>query len=278
MIRLEREDYRKAEEALLGLSINTIFAQSVLRLCADGEVYADRDTAPEAFYVLHPYGMALLFGKRGSTLFEERLANRFTNGDGSRSRPEWLQADPAGDWDGFIETVIQTHQTKLEEAGLPTDGDRAVLRNTRVNFRFNPIAYAETKEKHLQRDHRVVQTTAELFHRQSGAVVPRFFFRNAEHFLGEGVGFTALHGDEPAATAFSAYRNEQQLEIGIESTESCRGKGYAFAVCSALIDYCLENSLEPVWSCRLENAASHRLAQKLGFEPTVTLPYYRLPV
>lgn len=278
MMKLDSKDYGLAEEALRRLSINTMFIQSVLWQGADGEVYADAETDPQAFYAVHPYGMSLLFGKRGNARFEEWLAKRFINADGSRTKAEWLQADPAGDWDGFIRSVSRSYHAKLERSGQAADGDKTILQDTRVNFRFNPAVYKNAKEIHLQRDHQVVPTPAELFHRQPGTVVPRFFFRDVEQFINVGTSFTAFHGGEPAATAFSAYRNGRQLEIGIESTESCRGKGYAFAVCSALIDFCLENSLEPVWSCRLGNDASYRLAQKLGFEPSVTLPYYRLPV
>ncbi len=278
MIRLASKDYGKAEEALRRLSINTMFVQSVLRECVDGEVYGDRVTEPEAFYVAHPYGMALLFGKTGSSDFEAGLAKRLTNADGSRSKAEWLQTEPGAGWDPVIGSVMQAHHASLVEAGLPEDGDQAIWKNTRVNFRFDPAKHEASKQTHLHREHDIVRTTGELFHRQPGAVVPRFYFRNEEQFVNEGVGFTALNGGEPAATAFSAFRNETKLEIGIEASEGFRGKGYAFAVCSALIDYCLEHGLEPVWSCRRENDASYRLAQKLGFVPTVTLPYYRLPM
>lgn len=60
------------------------------------------------------------------------------------------------------------------------------------------------------------------------------------------------------------------------TVDAHRGKGYAVSVCSALIDYCLDHDLEPVLACRLENEGSYYLAQKLGFRPSVTLPYYRL--
>ncbi len=46
--------------------------------------------------------------------------------------------------------------------------------------------------------------------------------------------------------------------------------------CSTLIEYCLENSYEPVWACRLENVGSYKLAEKLGFEMYGEVPYYRL--
>lgn len=71
--------------------------------------------------------------------------------------------------------------------------------------------------------------------------------------------------------------HDNQLEFGIETVDGFRGKGFAFHTASSLIDYCLENNYEPVWACRLENTGSYKLAEKLGFEPTVTLPYYKLP-
>jgi RimJ/RimL family protein N-acetyltransferase len=60
--------------------------------------------------------------------------------------------------------------------------------------------------------------------------------------------------------------------------EQYRGKGLALHACSALIDYCLEYNYEPVWACRLENYASYKLAQKLGFDPVLYMPYYKLNI
>ena len=85
-----------------------------------------------------------------------------------------------------------------------------------------------------------------------------------------------MDGDEVACTAFSAFVIDQQLEIGIETADNYRGKGYAIGTCCALIDYCLENDYEPVWGCKLHNTPSYLLAQKLGFVPTIYWPFYRL--
>jgi L-amino acid N-acyltransferase YncA len=62
----------------------------------------------------------------------------------------------------------------------------------------------------------------------------------------------------------------------METIEEYRGKGFAMNICAALIDYCIKNNYEPIWSCRLENIGSYKLAKKLGFELTLKLPYYRL--
>jgi len=90
------------------------------------------------------------------------------------------------------------------------------------------------------------------------------------------VGFTLVGDGELISTAFSSFRHDGKLEIGIETLEAHRGNGYAQCVCARLIDYCLEHGLEPVWSCRLGNKGSYELALRLGFEPTITRPYYEV--
>lgn len=149
-------------------------------------------------------------------------------------------------------------------------------RNTRVNFSFNCEKYLKQKASYLNQDLEVVRMNKERFLAATGGVNPKAFWRNEEQFLAEGLGFNILDAGEIASTAFSGFVNEHQLEIGIETSEAHRGKGYAYAVCSALIEYCLEHQLEPVWACRLDNEGSFNLAHRLGFETTYMIPYYRL--
>ena len=96
-------------------------------------------------------------------------------------------------------------------------------------------------------------------------------------FAENAIGFSLIANNEPVSTAFASFIHDRQLEIGIETRPEFRGQGLAQITCSALIDYCRENDFEPVWSCRLENTGSFSLAQKLGFEPTLIIPYYQLP-
>ena len=88
--------------------------------------------------------------------------------------------------------------------------------------------------------------------------------------------FSLIDDDKPIATSYSSTVDEGVLEIGIETKAECRGKGLAFVVCQALIEFCLARDILPVWACRLENIGSFNLAQKLGFEANLYLPYYRL--
>lgn len=147
----------------------------------------------------------------------------------------------------------------------------------RVNFRFDRDRYEQGREARGQlAAPQAVPFGRGVFGRMPGSVVPEVFWRSETEFLEHGAGFCLFEEGVLAAAAFSAFAEDGRLEIGIETLPSCRGRGYAYTVCAALIDYCLERGLEPVWSCREGNAGSYALARKLGFVPTFKLPYYRL--
>lgn len=97
-------------------------------------------------------------------------------------------------------------------------------------------------------------------------------------------GMTLLFGDVRAVDAatlrehFDACRRVAlDGEIGVETRPEYRRRGYAWVAAARLIGECLGMGLEPVWSCRKENRGSYELACSLGFEPTIDIPYYRLP-
>jgi RimJ/RimL family protein N-acetyltransferase len=151
-------------------------------------------------------------------------------------------------------------------------------KHTRVNFQFDPIQF-KVKSRNssaLTNGAWIERTTADIFSKSDGSVIPWYFWKDAGDFVQNGVGFTVFVDDLPASTAFSAFIHEPCLELGIETAEAHRGQGYAYVACSALIDYCLSNGLEPVWACRAENAGSMKLARKLGFMESRRLPYFRL--
>jgi len=55
-------------------------------------------------------------------------------------------------------------------------------------------------------------------------------------------------------------------EIGINTIEGYRGRGYAQSVCVSLINKLLLNKICPLWSAAESNIASDRLAKSIGFE------------
>jgi GNAT superfamily N-acetyltransferase len=246
------------------LPINTLFVESVLCGHVDGTFFCDDECDPRAFYVVHPYGMALLWG---SSEREDWLAWLRAHLSEQHRPTEWLQVYP----DAWVPIV----EAALTEQSVANGAEK----HTRVNFTFDRSEYLRARAALNPAIERasIVATTEAMFDAIEGSVVPKHFWRDANQFMCMAGGFSAIVEGELAATAFCSYRHGMQLEIGIETEPRYRGHGLAQLVASVLIDDCLRRGLEPVWACRLENVGSYRLATKLGFIPVRHLPYYRLP-
>lgn len=274
MILIEKKDYHKLIEPLQKVAINKLFVRSVIEQHVSGKVYVDNLRQPGTFHVVHPYGMSLLFGDHTNTEFNEQFQNHALNRNKNRNRHEWMQAYPDS-WDAVLTDLFKdhlirsAHNTEKKEDGI-------IELNTRVNFSFNHQKYAAFKQQNHNTDFTIIRTDKQTFEEMKGSVVPSAFWDSADDFIGKGVGFSLFYDNKLAATAYSAFIHDNQLELGIETLEAFRGKGLAQYVCAALIDYCILHNYEPVWSCRIENTGSFNLAQKLGFEPIREIPFYRM--
>lgn len=60
---LETEVYLKVADSITTVEINTLFARAMIKQKVQGKIYVDNPKSPQTFYILHPYGMSLLFGK-----------------------------------------------------------------------------------------------------------------------------------------------------------------------------------------------------------------------
>lgn len=257
------------------VTINTLFARTVVEKQLPGKVFVDNVNTLATFYVLHPYGMSLLFGNPDNDEFNRWFWKYALNIDKSRDKNEWMQVFPDS-WDDKLKDLFGNDLVKhADNSG--NEKDKVEL-NGRVNFKFNQDTYLAFKQNMPTINCQIVRTDKDIFYDMKGSVVPMFFWKDAGHFYNQGIGFSLFYDNKLASTAYSAYVHDNYLELGIETLEEYRGKGLAQHVCSAFIDYCLQNNFEPVWSCRYENTASYKLAQKLGFEPVSIRTYYKLPV
>ncbi len=272
MVELEPKDFGRAAAVLDAMTGNNLYARAVVERRVAGRVFADRARDPRTFYIVHSYGMSLLAGDHTNGDFNRALRAYALAEGGARNRHEWMQVWPR-EWNdvlvGLLGDVLVPAAGNTRERGV-------VELNGRANFRFSPELYGRLPRTELSPGTEIVPTDTRLFEAMDGAVVPKYFLDSAADFASDGVGFSVLCDGRLAATAFSAYLRGEQLEIGIETVPEFRGKGLARLACAALIDWCVDNGYEPLWSCRFENTASYRLAQRLGFEPISITPYYRL--
>ena len=271
---LEKEDYNRLDEPLCQVTINNLFARSVVEKKVTGKVFVDDKSNPKTFYVVHPYGMTLLFGNSSNRSFNESFRQFALNNNNTRKKVEWMQAFPAS-WDSVLSQLFKGFMVKSADTRKKFD-NKFVELNTRVNFQFNMDSYLLLPKQNHDPDIAIVQVDRQMFRDMKGLVVPSNFWDSEEDFLKNGLGYALIYKGELASMSFSSYWFDDQFELGIETKENFRGRGFAELVCRAIIDHCIKNNYNPIWSCRLENIGSYKLAQKLAFEPTITLPYYKL--
>lgn len=262
MTLLETKDYYKAAASITTVRINTLFARAVIEQKVQGKIYVDNPESPQTFYILHPYGMSLLFGKSNNEKFNQKFKNYVLNINEERCHDEWMQTYP-NDWDIVLRNLFEQPELIMEF-------------DVRVNFKFNEKKYVQTKQTFGSDNIRIHSTTENDFKEMAGTVIPSKFWKDSNDFVSNSIGVSVYYDNRLASIAFAAYIEGNTLELGIETNELYRGKHLAYKACSALLDYCLDNGFNPVWACRLENAGSYKLAQALGFEVSYQNPYYRL--
>lgn len=99
-------------------------------------------------------------------------------------------------------------------------------------------------------------------------------FDSHEDFLARGVGFGVTDGSRFVAGCSSYAISSRSLEFEIETAEDFQGRGLAMVTGSRMIEYCVENELEPCWDAAHDLSA--RLALRLGFVELWRYTAYRL--
>ncbi|RKD91247.1 GNAT family N-acetyltransferase [Mangrovibacterium diazotrophicum] len=259
MYKLKPTQYKLVLPSLKEVPINHLFALAVANCKVDGEIYVDNPERPSTFLIRHNYGMLLLWGNSQNEAFNQKLRSYLLDSKKLRHQAEWLQASPVA-WDSVLENLL----------GGEVEKDR------RLNFQFNPAKFRLFMQP-AESEYQLARTDEILFQQMKGMVVPSNFWSRATEFAEIGLGYTILKDGVPVSTAFSAFVEGDELEIGIETQQDYQRLGLAPIACSALIEHCLQHGLTPLWACREGNAASAKLATKLGFEVKKTTAYYKLP-
>ncbi len=271
---LEKNKYEKLLNPISQVTINNLFARAVIEKRVSGSIYVDHLNEPKTFYVVHPYGMSLLFGNSNNEEFNYCFKYYALNVNKNRNEHEWMQAFPDS-WDTVLNDLFKDYLIHSHSNFWQIEYNVIEL-NTRVNFKFNSIQYLKLNQNNINEEIEIIRTDKEIFKEMKGSVVPFNFWDSSDDFYNHGIGFSLFYRNKLVSTAYSSFIHDNKLELGIETVPKYREKGFAQLVCAALINYCLENKYEPVWACRLENTGSYKLARKLGFEPVLEIPYYRL--
>jgi hypothetical protein len=94
-------------------------------------------------------------------------------------------------------------------------------------------------------------------------------FGSADRALEKTLGLFLMNGETILCEAWAGCNVSGTIEIGVNTIESERRKGYATATCARLILACEALGYQTYWNCAKQNTASRALAQKLGYRTSV---------
>jgi GNAT superfamily N-acetyltransferase len=90
-------------------------------------------------------------------------------------------------------------------------------------------------------------------------------YANTRDLLENGIVACAVIDGEVVATALAAARSDRFAEVGVFTAEPYRGRGFSTAASALVCAQAQADGQQPIWSAGAHNAASLRVAQKLGF-------------
>jgi RimJ/RimL family protein N-acetyltransferase len=93
----------------------------------------------------------------------------------------------------------------------------------------------------------------------------RQMWPSVDHFIEYGFGFSLVTNGKVVSWCTSEYMSKDKCGIGIETLREYRNKGLATVAASAFVEHSLQRDIKPHWECDVENVASRRVAEKVGF-------------
>jgi GNAT superfamily N-acetyltransferase len=112
----------------------------------------------------------------------------------------------------------------------------------------------------------------DLFPRIQDSTFYADMFGSSERALERGFGYCLIRGDEILCEAFAGTSHRGVIEIGVNTWEDHRQRGYATLTCAHVIHEAERRGYRTYWNCAVQNLASTTLARRLGF----ALRKYRL--
>lgn len=246
-------NYQKISHLLEQIEVEKAYPFSIIEGFQSGEVYVDDQDNPSMALLWHYNGFANIAGKYDAA--------------GIHVVREMMH-DPSR-W-GFKAMSLQTQRdSRLEEMFL---SDSSVIKRERYIFELAD----ENRAVPEAADCQLEKITAENYDLLYGRIIPAFSWESMERFLCSGYGYCLIKEGRFAACAFSAGVSEDYVDIGVETAEEYRGKGYGKIVASAMVKETLKRKKRPMWGCDVMNEGSMRLACSIGFQVCGTHPWFKV--
>jgi len=216
------------------------------------EVYADDTSAPRTMFLIDGFAGTALYGDASIDENNQAIKKLILDCFAEEGKEVWLSLYSPG-WEAVIDSLFE---------GFPS------WRANRLIHRINMDAFQKHRDwqAKIPAGYDMVKVDTPSYESIKSRY-PNFTWKpEADKF-----GWFLLKDGEVVSGCTSVWVEKvgvevNCVEIGIETNETYRRKGYAVLTAAAFVDDCLLRKLIPVWCCWDFTEGSKELAEKLGFE------------
>lgn len=246
------DDYGKVAHLISEIEVDKVYPMSILEGYQSGEVWVDDTINPSFCLFWHYCGFAYIAGKYDDQIVSEIIE--------------------------FMHNPSEGHSGRLAlQTGIDERIQSMILKDEKVQKKEQYLFYFPEKKSDslgVKYDFEIQPIDSANYALFSGRIIPAFSWESEEQFLKYGFGYCIMQDKQFVACAFSSGISDEYVDIGVETSEDFRGKGYGKIVAMAMIEEIFRRKKIPVWECDVTNEASRNLACSLGFEIRGTHPLY----
>lgn len=224
------------------------FVYSVLDKVIKGKVFID-DSNRTAL-VGTDSGIFVVVGDTNNNRFNFFLSEYFVGRKNENKR--FTLFSPSKEWDITIKELLE-HE--LREVN-------------RYSFQLNESKFSKLLIKEVPEGFSLRKTDGEVIRNSQdfNDAYLNEYWSSPSNFLEKGFGYCITNHNNLASECVSIFASTQAAEMDIVTQNRYRGLGLGQIVAQKFILKCIEDQKTPRWDCDVNNIASIKLAEKLGFE------------
>lgn len=218
----------------------------------DINVYADEEDKPNVILILGGFAGTALYGDTGSSENNHEIKKLILDSTGDDGNDIWLSLY-SPNWESKLDELFNGFSIRKD--------NRLIYRLNNEKFQYHINWQERIPNGYIMKKYN--SSSYEFIEKRNWQ---DFWYPESERF-----GYFLTNDDEIVSECTSVWVEKTGIEtgcveIGIETKEQYRGRGYAALTAAAFISDCLSKNLIPVWCCWQSTPNSKELAEKLGFE------------
>lgn len=253
------EEFEKIKNLFSSNNKKFVF-DSIIEGKTPGRIYVNNEYNPELYVIFDGGNFVLYLGGETDNLEEyEKCVSYIRESiltEELRKFGEWITISYTSNiWKNKLLDVLK---------GLTIEQDKRVLyryniENTPNDNEFDLFFQVKAIDENILNNSEL-ENIEELLDEISG------MWGNTEEFVKNGFGYCALYEEKLISWCTGEFFSEKTCGIGIYTIEEERKKGVAAALTRSFVTECSKRGLVPYWDSWDDNAASIKVAEKVGFD------------